>query len=116
MVINHHISNVMVPIGLRAAFHGLIGLESSFEAFPENHGLLSKDMDDKVINNLMNDVLLPKRRYPENFMIISKWEVCQEGGFKKGVLGGHFVFLSRDMDDRFIHNVMNDVLLSCHHE
>ena len=40
MVINHHISNVMVPIGLRAAFHGLIGLESSFEAFPENHGLL----------------------------------------------------------------------------
>ena len=39
MVINHHISNVMVPIGLRAAFHGLIGLESSFEAFPENHGL-----------------------------------------------------------------------------
>ena len=41
MVINHHISNVMVPIGLRAAFHGLIGLESSFEAFPENHGLLS---------------------------------------------------------------------------
>ena len=40
MVINHHISNVMVPIGLRAAFHGLIGLESSFEAFPENHGLV----------------------------------------------------------------------------
>ena len=40
MVINHHISNVMVPIGLRAAFHGLIGLESSFEAFPENHGLM----------------------------------------------------------------------------
>ena len=39
MVINHHISNVMVPIGLRAAFHGLIGLESSFEAFPNNHGL-----------------------------------------------------------------------------
>ena len=28
-------------------------------------------------------------RYPENFVLISKLEVCQEEGVKKRVLGGH---------------------------
>ena len=54
-----------------------------------------------------------KGRYPENFLLIPELEVCQEGGgVKKGVLGGHLGFLTGDMDDRFIPNVMNDVLLS----
>ena len=28
-------------------------------------------------------------RYPENFLLIFQLEVCQEGGVKKGVLGGY---------------------------
>ena len=39
-------------------------------------------MDDRVIHDIMNDVLLPKRRYPENFVLISQLEVSQEGGVK----------------------------------
>ena len=33
-------------------------------------------------------VLLPQGSYPENFVFISQLEVCQEGGVKKGDLGG----------------------------
>ena len=37
-----------------------------------------------VIPDVMNDVFLPQGRYPENFVLISQLEVCQEGGVKKG--------------------------------
>ena len=40
-------------------------------------------MEDRVIPDVMNDVFLPQGRYPENFMLISQLEVCQEGGVKK---------------------------------
>ena len=45
-------------------------------------------MKDSVISDVMNDVYLPLGRYPENFVLISQLEVCQEEGVKKGVLGG----------------------------
>ena len=41
-------------------------------------------MDDWVIPDVMEYVLLPLGTYPENFMLISQLEVCQEGGVKKG--------------------------------
>ena len=41
-------------------------------------------MDARVIPDLMNDVLLPQGRYPENFVLISQLEVCQEGGGQEG--------------------------------
>ena len=41
-------------------------------------------MEDMVVHDVMNDVLLPQGRYPENFVLISQSEVCQEGGVKKG--------------------------------
>ena len=41
-------------------------------------------MEDMVIPDIMNDVFLPQGRYPENFVLISQLEVCQEGGVKKG--------------------------------
>ena len=41
-------------------------------------------MDDWVIPDVMNDVLLPQGKYPENFALIYQLEVCQEGGIKKG--------------------------------
>ena len=46
--------------------------------------ILTGDMDDRVIPDVMNDVLLPQGRYPEHFMLISQLEVCQEVGVKKG--------------------------------
>ena len=35
-------------------------------------------MDDRVIPDVMDDVLLLQGRYPENFIMISKLEVCLE--------------------------------------
>ena len=60
----------------------------------------------------MDDLSRLQGIYPENFVLISQLEVCQEGRSRRGVLGGHLGFLTGDMDDRFIPNVMNDVLLS----
>ena len=40
-------------------------------------------MEDIVIPDIMNVVFLPQGRYPENFVLISQMEVCQEGGVKK---------------------------------
>ena len=45
---------------------------------------LTGDMDDKVIPDVIPDVLLPQGRYSENFVLISHFKVCQEGGVKKG--------------------------------
>ena len=41
-------------------------------------------MEDIDVPDIMNDVFLPQGRYPENFVLISQSEVCQEGGVKKG--------------------------------
>ena len=41
-------------------------------------------MEDRVIPDVMNDIFLPQGRYPENFVLLSQLEVCQEGGVKKG--------------------------------
>ena len=49
---------------------------------------MTEDMEDLVVPDIMNNVFLAQRRYPENFVLISQSEVCQEGGVKKGVLGG----------------------------
>ena len=43
-------------------------------------------MEVRVIYDIMNDVFLPQGRYPENFVLISLLEVCQEGGGVK--MGG----------------------------
>ena len=45
---------------------------------------LTGDMDDRVIPDVMTDVIVPQGIYPENFVLISQLEVCQEGGVKKG--------------------------------
>ena len=41
-------------------------------------------MKDLVIPDIINYVFLPLGRYPENFVLISQLEVCQEGVVKKG--------------------------------
>ena len=43
-------------------------------------------MDGRVISDVMNDDLLPQGKYPENCVLISQLEVCQEGGQE----GGYF--------------------------
>ena len=45
---------------------------------------LTGDMEDIVFPDITNDVFLGQGRYPENFVLISLLEVCQEGGVKKG--------------------------------
>ena len=44
-------------------------------------------MKDMVISDVMKDIFLPQGRYPDNFMLISKSEVCQEGGYLEDVEG-----------------------------
>ena len=51
-------------------------------------GFLTGDVEDRVIPDVMNNVFLHQGRYSEKFVLISELEVCQEGGVKKGVLGG----------------------------
>ena len=41
-------------------------------------------MEDMVVPDIMNDVFIPQGRYPENFVLISQSEVCQEGGGQEG--------------------------------
>ena len=41
-------------------------------------------MEDRVIPDVMNDVFFTPSKIPENFVLISQLEVCQEGGVKKG--------------------------------
>ena len=48
-------------------------------------GFLTRDMEDRIIPDVMNHVFLPQGRCLENFVLISPLEVCQEGGVKKGV-------------------------------
>ena len=71
--------------------------------------ILTGDMDDRVIPDVMNDVLLPQGRYPENFVLISQWEVCQEGGIKKGGNWRTLRLLTRDMNDRVTPDVKKDI-------
>ena len=37
----------------------------------------------------MDDLGRLQGRYPENFVLISQFEVCHEGGSRRGLLGGH---------------------------
>ena len=46
----------------------------------------TEDMEDLVIPDVMNDVFLPKGRYPENFVLISQLEEGQEGWSRRGYL------------------------------
>ena len=41
-------------------------------------------MEDRVIPDVINHVFLPQGRYPENFVLISLLEVCQEVGGQEG--------------------------------
>ena len=38
-----------------------------------------KDMDDRIIPDIMNDLIIPQGSIPENFMFLSSLEVSQEG-------------------------------------
>ena len=43
-------------------------------------GFLTGDLEDMVILDVMDDLILPQGRYPENFMLRSLLEVCQKWG------------------------------------
>ena len=46
---------------------------------------LNGDLEDRVILDYMHELVWPKGRYPESFVLISLFEVCQEWGVKNGV-------------------------------
>ena len=46
-------------------------------------------MEDRVIPDIMNDFVFQQGIYPKNLVLISLLEVRQEGGSRRGVLGGH---------------------------
>ena len=53
-------------------------------------GFLTGDLEDMVIRDVMDDHILAPERYPENFVLISILEVCQEWkGQERGLHGGH---------------------------
>ena len=64
-----------------------------------------------MVPDVMHDVFLPQGRYPENFVLISLLEVRQEGGSRRGYLEDFGVFLTGDMGDMVIPDIMNDVFL-----
>ena len=41
-------------------------------------------MDDRVITDVMSNIIVPQGIYPENFVLISQLEVCQEGEVERG--------------------------------
>ena len=41
-------------------------------------------MEDRVILDIMNDLGRPQESYPENFMLLSLLEVCQDRGGQEG--------------------------------
>ena len=45
---------------------------------------LVMDMEDRVILDILNDVFLLQGRNPENFILISKLELCREEGDQEG--------------------------------
>ena len=47
-------------------------------------GFMTEDLEDRVILDVMDDLVWPKGRYPEIFMLISLLEVCQELGLLTG--------------------------------
>ena len=61
------------------------------------------DVKDNLVKTLI--------RYTKTFMLISLLEVCQEWGSRRGVLGGYRWFLSRDIEGRFIHDIMYYLIL-----
>ena len=51
-------------------------------------GFLTGNLEDRVILEVMDDLVLPEKRYPESFGLIYSLEVCQEWGSFMGVFGG----------------------------
>ena len=72
--------------------------------------LLTGDMEDRVILDVMNELSRPQESYPKNFMLISLLKVCQEIGSRRGVLGGHWRFLTGDMEESVILDIMDDLV------
>ena len=56
-----------------------------------------------VILDVMDDHILAPKRYPENFVLISLLEVCQEwGGQEQGLHEGRLGFLMGELEERII--------------
>ena len=68
-----------------------------------------RDLEDRVILDVMDDVFSPQGRYPEHFVLISSLEVCQEWVVKKGGTWRSLWVQIGGMEDRVILDLKNDV-------
>ena len=67
-------------------------------------------MEDRVILNIMNHVFFTTRKIPLQFRVdILIGSVSGRGVSRRGVLGGRWGFLTGDMENRVIPDVMNQV-------
>ena len=73
-------------------------------------GLLAGDLEDSVIHYGNDGTILPQGRYSESFVFISLLDVSQEWESFWGVLGGHWGFLTWDIDDKVILDIMDDMV------
>ena len=65
-------------------------------------GFLTEALEGRVIPDVIDDLILPQGRKPESSKSKSLSEVCQEQGSFIGVLGGCWRFLTGDLEDRVI--------------
>ena len=73
-----------------------------------NHAVIWKkvlNLDERVIFDVMDELVWPPGIYPENFIFISLLKVCQEWAVLYGGFGGHWVFLTGDLEDNIILDV-----------
>ena len=75
-------------------------------------GFLTGDMEDMFILDVIYDVFYPK----EDTLKVSSWylygKYVRKGVSRRGVLGGHWVFLIGHMEDGVILDIMDDVFFT----
>ena len=72
-------------------------------------GFLTRDMEDRVIPDVMNHVFYPKEDTLKIVCGYLNWKCVRKGRSRRGVLGGHWGFLTREMEDRVILDNMDDL-------
>ena len=71
------------------------------------YGFLTGDLDNSVTSDVMDHIDWSQGRYPESFMLISLSEVYQEPSVLDGGIWGLQGFLTGDLEDRVILDIMD---------
>ena len=85
-----------------------IGSVSGRGVLGRRWGFLTRDMEDVVVPDDMNDVFYPKESTLKILCWNLYWKCVRKGGSRRGALGGHLWFMTGGMEDIDISDVMND--------